>query len=372
MNWTRYKLLIISGAITLVICGVLIFWILSGASTAQELQASIQSLEGRQNQLTAATPYPSEENLKALGEEQQKVRDRRDAIETTIREGQVTAQRVDRSLFGDYIRRVVPAMRRAAEAATKGGEDGVILADPDFGMTEFLEGTLPSQKRIDTLVVEIETMEHVANLLFDSGISELKSIAVEESNETPERAPRMGGGPGGSPGSSPMGGPPGMGRPGQAGQEEDARSEVEEETERLFEAMTVEVEFSAYEDFLWATLNNLLADSNQIAVSSMSVTNSNTILWPDYLKSPSGSTATPRRRSARPAQERRTAQDDLLSLLGGGSTETAAEQAQSEEKKAGLEERQQYLVGGDLLTVVMELKVFRLKTEEDTTQPEGA
>lgn len=367
MNWTRYKLLIISGAITVIVCGGLLFWIISGASAAGQLENDIRSLTTRQNQLTSENPYPSEANLNALNAEQEKVEERRDAIRVAIADGQVETRRVSRSVFGDYIQDVVPALREAAASATKGGENGVIVRDPDFGLTEFLEGSLPNQDRIDQLVIEIETMKHLAGLLFEGGISELITLGVAE-EETSSRptsgVPGIPGGrgvPGGIPG-------PGARAGAMQGGETDPRSELQKEKERMFQTLTYRLEFKVYEDFLWGVLNQILADPNQLAISSMTITNSNTLLWPDYIKNVA-STADARRSrggAARRTERRRpAATNDLLSLLGGG-TETAAEAPEQEEEKiAGLEERRQFPVGGDLLHVIVDLKVFRLKPEDE-------
>lgn len=360
MNWTRYKLLIISGVITLVVCGGLIFWILTGNSAATELENDIENLKRQQAQLTSADLYPSEANLASLKEEQEKVKERRDAIKTAMREGQIDAPSINRSVFGDYINNVVPEMRKAARASTKGGRNGVILRDPDFGMTEFLEGSLPSQRRINRLVVEIETIEHLAKVLFDAGISELIEISVvdEEEEQPNQRGFRTPGTFGTAASSEPP-------------EEEGTDSAAENERERLFDNVTVKVAFRAYEDFVWETLNELLADPNQIAISSMSITNSNTVLWPDYLEPPS---TTRRSRTDRRTTARRAApqNDDLLNLLAAGTETAETERTTVDEKLPGLKERQKHIVGGDLLTTELVLEVFLLKPEEEQTQPEGA
>jgi hypothetical protein len=371
MNWSRYKLIVISGAATLVISAGLIFWILSSTSASRELEQSVRTLRQQQTRLTSADLYPSEANLEALQEEQQNVRLRRDEILTVIREGQISPQPVSRSVFGDYVNDVVPQLRNAAAAATKGGAKGVLLRDPDFGLTEFLEGTLPSQRRINELVVEIETLKHLSTLLFDAGISELISISVVSEDaaqaETAGRRPRT---------ASPLNSARSRRRdqaPSSASEDDTEEGRVIAERERLFEELTFTLEFNAYEDFFWEVLNRILADPNQIVVSSITVTNSNTLLWPDYLQNPSSAgESRSARRERRETSRRPTPENDLLSMLGGRES-TAQEVPEEEAKQAGLPERQQNLVGGDLLNVILRLNVYRIKPDEAmTTQPEGA
>ncbi len=350
----------------------LIFWIMSSTSAERDLERSVRSLEQQQAQLVGSELYPSQANLAALQEEQQKVRERRDELKTVIREGQFSVPAVSRSVFGDYVNGVVPDLRKAAASSTKGGKNGVVLQDPDFGWSEYLAGTLPSQRRINELVVHIETIRHVAEVLFDSGISELVTISVVE--ETPEDE-RLRGSTRRSARTRTARDPVSADDGATAG--EPSAPTLETEKDRLFETVPVRVEFNAYEDFLWEALNSILSDPNQLVISSVSITNSNTILWPEYLETPmsvSGRGESRRDRNRRtPERERASSpENDLLRML---TEETNPEEApvEEEEKKAGLAARQQNLVGGDLLNVVLKLNVYRLKPVEETeTQPEGA
>lgn len=366
MNWARYKLLLISGGISLIISVALVFWILSSLSASRELDQSVQRLEGQQTTLISADLYPSETNLTALEQEQEKVEELRDRIKSLIREGQLDAQPVRRSVFGDYINEVVPDLREAAAAAKKGGGAGVILRDPDFGMTAFLEGTLPPQREINELVVEIETIKHVALMLFDSGISELVTIQVVGEEELP-----------GTRGAARQ---PAFGRRNQRADsgstdpdaENGDMSDVETQRERLFDVVHVKAEFKIYEDFFWQALNAILADPNQLVPSSISITNGNTLLWPEYLNDPMTGAQRSTRRERRAPSRRSTPENDLLSMLSGGGETPPPSEEETKEQQLGLRERQQNIIGADLLNVVIELKAYRLKPDAETaTQPEG-
>ena len=169
---------------------------------------------------------------------------------------------------------------------------------------------------------------------------------------------------------------PGMmpgGRPTRPGQTQEAEgSQIDKERDRMFDAVSFRLEFRAYEDFFWNVLNGLLADDNQVVITSLAVTNSNELLWPEYLK-PVGSSQPARRSRAapRPARRRQNELADLFGMGGEPGELSATLEPQDEVTLAGLEERRQYLVGGDLLRVVMEVKVYRLKPEETETTPEG-
>ncbi len=367
MNWTRYKLLIISGGITLVLSGVLIFWILSTGKANAEIDQEISTLTQTQDRLTASTPYPSESNLSELIRENERVTEYRNRIMDTIREQQFEVPDIRRHEFGDYVRgQWVPELRQLARTSVKGGENGVVLQDPSFGLQEYLDGALPEMAQLPKLLLDLQAKAHLSRLLFESGISELMVIQPIEAATRPTertRTPGTGGPP------PMMGGAPRPARPGQAAAEpQETRSVAEMEAERLFEWAPFRLEFRVYEDFYWDTLNRLLADPNQIVLTRLAVTNSNQMLWPDYLRPLVTGTTRARPRETRPAPRERGG--DMLALLQGLDRQTpAAESAGPSTALPGLSERRMLRVGGDLLNVVMEVKIYRLKpVTPETTQ----
>ncbi|MDA3873692.1 MAG: Amuc_1100 family pilus-like protein, partial [Kiritimatiellae bacterium] len=245
MNWTRYKLLIISGGITLVLSGVLIFWILSAGKTNAEIDQKISNLKQTQSRLTSSTPYPSEKNLAELIEENEKVTEYRNRILNSIREQQFEVPDINRSRFGDYVRgQWVPEMREMARNSKKGGENGVILQDPAFGLQTYLEGNLPDAPQVPKLMRELQAIAHLSRMLFESGISELIVIKpIEADAKSTERTRPVGlGGP-----PPMMGGAPRPGRGGQSVAEPaETRSVAEIEAERLFEWVPFRLEFRVY------------------------------------------------------------------------------------------------------------------------------
>lgn len=267
---------------------------------------------------------------------------------------------MSRSRFGDYVRgEVVPFLRKEAKESKKGGEHGVILDDPDFGLTAYLTGTLPETSKIPELLLQIETMEHISLLLFTSGISELNLVEVVES-ETADtsrtsRTDRMGNR------SAVF---DRMRLPGRSGEEpeetdDDGKGDILKEKERMFEWTDYRLEFKVYEDFFWDTLNAMISDSNQLVVTELYVTNSNQMLWPEYLEPVLGNEKK-NTRTARTRPTRREQPNSLLSMLQGDVPETEAPVEKVEVQIAGLSERRQNVVGGDLLNVAMVVRVYRL------------
>lgn len=363
MNWTRYKLLIISGGMTLIVSGGLIFWITSTRNKNLEVDNQIQTLNSRQSGLFAKKPFPSQKNFEQLEAEQAKVEVQRDELKKQILEGQLKVVEVSQNRFGDYIRyELVPNLRNKAETSTKGGEHGVILSDPDFGLTDYLSGVLPETSKIPGLLLELQTMEHLSLLLFDAGISELNLVAKAEKGNTGKRPVRavsltdLAGIPSQTSGS------------GRASGEEDTRSELLKQKERLFNWQDYRLEFRVYEDFLWQLLNRMVADPNQLVITEMYITNSNDMLWPKYLEPVMGGR---RRMPARPRAPAREPGNDLTMLLQGiGGVENTGTGPEPVVQIAGLAERRENVVGQDLLNVVMVVRVYRL-AEETLENEEG-
>ncbi|MGA0332345.1 MAG: hypothetical protein ACO3N7_00930 [Kiritimatiellia bacterium] len=356
MNWTRYKLLIISGGITVVASGVLIFWILSSRGESSEISNQIRSLSNQQSQLFSQKPYPSEKNFEKLIAEQEKVVEQRDQLRKIIEEGELTPVEVSRSRFGDFVSgELVPGLRELAQNSKKGGEHGVILSDPDFGYTQYLSGTLPETARIPQLLLEMETIKHMSTLLFEAGISQLNSIKTVEDENAGLRVGRP---------SAPTG-MPGFGVPLQNQRqpvaETEGKSKVLQEKERLFDWVDYRLEFRVYEDFFWEIMNKIVNDPNQLVLTELYVTNSNEKLWPKYLEPVLGKGEKPAARTPRPRPAAR--RDDLLSILQGSTSDEAEETEDKDVRIPGLEDRRQHVVGGDLLNVVMVVRVYRLKDQ---------
>lgn len=365
MNWTRYKTLIFTGGLTVVVSGALIFWLLSSRGASRDLRDGIRSLESAQSRLVASDPYPSERNVEQLRAEQEKVRERRDEMMQTMREGQIDPPPMGSpSRFVDFVRNEwVPQMLRSAAEAQRGGEAGVVLRDSSFGLQKYFEGELPAAGEVSDLMVRLETLSHLGKLLFESGISELVNLRpVEPETRTDRRRaePRRG-----------------LGAFGQSGpaatepEEEpaDGAERLKAEKERLFESVEYRLEFRVYEDFFWAAINNLLADPNQIVIKRLTVTNGNDKLWPEYLKPAiTGAGRAPEaRRPAPRAREMSALERELMRLEGGTPEREAAGEETARTALPGLDERRQLTTGGSLLNVVMDVVVHRLKAETPET-----
>jgi len=358
MNWTRYKLLIISGGITLVLSGGLIFWILSTRGKSEEVNSQIRNLNQRQSNLFSEKPYPSNQNFDLVKAEQAKVEAKRDELKSIISDGQIDPQVVTRSRFGDYIKRqLVPTLRKMAKESTKGGEHGVILTDPDFGLTEYMEGVLPETSRIPTLMLELETMSHLSKTLFDSGISELVLVKAATDVDAPKTRGRA---------RPPVGipGPPMMGR-GVDVNEDEGLSNLEIEKKRLFSSIDYRLEFKVYEDYLWELLNAMLSDPNQLVITELYITNANETLWPDYLKPIVGVRTRADKSRSRQRPTRREPANDIERLLMGATGAQTEDLPEEKEEVliAGLSDRRQNIIGGDLLNVVIVVRVYRLNDE---------
>lgn len=357
MNWKRYQFLIVSGAVSLIAILVLIFLIVRAGAQTSELRSDVTRLKSSQRQLTEQRPFPSQTSYAFLREKNQSLLERRGELKEVILEGQITPIQMSRSLFGDFVRtQFVPPLIAGAAAATAGGEEGVILRDPAFGLQEYLDGALPEPQEIPSLMVRLESMRHLALVLFGSGISELVRIEprTQEAAGRPGARPRTAA----APATGLFGGPaPAAAQPTAPSAPPAAGTSRRLE---LFEEVPFTVSVRIYEDKLWGMLNALALDDNQLVVRNVSITNGNQQLWPAYLR-PDTRMGTPATRAQPAARtERRQANPLLAALMNqpetGAGAETAAPAA-----RPGLRERRERLVGGELLDVSFDIIFYRLK-----------
>ncbi len=358
MNWTRYKFLIVSGGISLIAVVILVVMILRTGSQTAELRADVARLKTSQTQLAAMRPFPSQESYIFLRDKNQTLSERRAELKDIMLEGQITPIQMSRSLFGDFVRtQFVPPLIAGAAAATQGGEDGVILRDPTFGLKEYLEGALPEPQEIPQLMVQLESMRHLALVLFGTGISEL--VRIEPRSEATTRT-----GTRARPAAAPTGGlfaGPQAAQTAQAGPgtSPDAPSPAIQRRRELFEEVPFTVSARIYEDKLWGLLNVLASDDNQIVVRNLSITNGNQQLWPAYLRPDARMGGTAARPAAAARAERRPANPLLAALMNQAESPGTGEPAQA--ARPGLRERRERTVGGELLDVSFDVIIYRLK-----------
>lgn len=356
MNWKRYKLLVISAAVSLAASIILVVLIIRTGAQTSELRGDVVRLKNSQSQLAAARPFPSQDSVAFLREKNQELSNRRTLIKELILEGQIKPVQMSRSLFGDYVRtQLIPPLIAGAAAATKGGENGVLLKDPSFGLQEYLDGALPEPHEIPALMVRLETMRHLALVLFGSGISELVRIEPGRSDEAAAR-------PGartrtGTPPAAGLfaGQPPAQTRAEPRATDIDAARPRRRE---LFDEVALTVSVKIYEDKLWGLLNALSADENQIVIRNLSITNANQQLWPAYLR-PDPRMGTAARTQPAARTERRTANPLLAALMNQPENGTQAESSPA--VRSGLRERRERTVGGELLDVSFDVIFYRLK-----------
>lgn len=356
MNWKRYKLLIVTGGVSLVAVVVLIILMVRTGSQTAELRNDVVRLKGEQSRLVGMRPFPSQESFTFLQDKHESLQERRDEVKEIIHENQITPIQMSRSLFGDFVRRqFVPPLIAAAADAREGGENGVILRDPSFGLQEYLDGALPDPQEIPDLMIQLETMRHISMALFEAGISELVRIDPRRADDSirPGPHPRTATPPGGSLfGAATTGG--------QRGTETPAVETAPSNLRRneLFNQITFTVSIRVYEDKLWDLLNQFSADENQVIVRNLTITNSHQQLWPPYLR-PDARMGTPATRAQATRTERRPANPLLAALMNQADTGTTG--AEPVAALPGLQERRERVVGGELLNVSFDITFYRLK-----------
>ena len=354
MNWKKYKLLIVVGAICLVVSGVLIFWITRSRGQTSRFRSEVTRLQNEKDRLARGEIYPSPENYETLRGDFEVLTERRNALREAILAGQITPPQMSRARFGDYVRAdLLPSIREAAATARQGADQGVILRDPTFGLQNYVAGDLPDLAELPGLMLRLELTREITMDLFESGISELIAFAPKAPATETRR--------------------PGTARPAadamfatRQTQRPPARQTPAEEPEptvnkeALFEQVTFTVSVRVYEDFFWNMLNTLAANENQLVISNLRMTNANRNFWPNYLRPPEEAASVDREQRSVPRT--RDAQERLGLLEALERAERTTPAAETERVSlVGLSERRVKTTGGELLFVSFDLIVYRLK-----------
>lgn len=367
MNWKRYKTLIITSSVFLILAiAGLVFYVM-GRGQLADLERDISRKDKSIKQLGSSKPVPSQESYMQLQQTLAELVNRADTFSQIITNGQAVIRQQDPAGFGDYASGKIAALLRKATAATDGGEDGVVVRDKTFGLETYLEGVPPQTADVDRLMLQLEYMVQISEVLFGEGISELLSVERTrfEGQQTVSVAPT----------GLPTALGAGNNRRNNVPQEPTEQEKLDAKRKELFVFEKFTVRFRAYERSVIGVLNAIASHPLQMVVTKMELSNGNRRLWPDYQRP---SDKVPELTVFTPAQTVQTTPRgggerlEIFDFFDGGNTATTAEEPAEPvaTQKVGLAEQREKTTGGELLEVVLEINMYRLKDEQPATDAE--
>ncbi len=228
-----------------------------------ELDSSFQRLES----LYRREPYPSDANIRIVEKNRDLMCETLDQSLAGLRAKEITPKTMEAAEFPRLLGQVLTGLRDRASAAR------VTLPEKfAFGFDSYALGKLPVAANVPRLTVELQTIDRLCDLLYQSRVIEILSIRRAAFDEEggglgDEFDPYMGGG---SP-FGPMGGPPMGGGAPSAPQPVGARSEAPCDPDKLFSWEPYELTFRCADAALWSVLSGLATNPLFVVVTSLSL-----------------------------------------------------------------------------------------------------
>lgn len=251
--------LYVGGGVTLVLAGVLGFFLFQQTGSYEEVKSSLNDAQRNLVRLTNRKPaFPSEENVKKEKEQIEAYRKYKDDLFATMREGQAELWESNRDGFRRRLQECLTTLENDAR------KHAVALPPRfPFGFQRYFAGALPEDGEIQRLMAQLQAVTAICGILYDSGISELRGVERMEFEQSAQAAA-----------GDENAGVRGRGRRGR-GEEEKAKSPTElyVDPDHLFCKEHFAVTFTARDDALWRILDRLAGGAPFIVVTGVTVTN---------------------------------------------------------------------------------------------------
>ncbi len=255
MNWKKHMLLVVGGGLALLLLLVAVVLLMRMQSRFGALDGELQSSRATLERLNRRMPFPSAENIEKTAQQAQAMRDQALALQERLRQSQLLPEQIDPAAFTPRRERTI--QRLAARAA----ELGIQLPIPfAFAFERYASGELPPSQAVPRLTVQLQAVDLLCELLFQSRIDSVVSLQREvfEDGAASTYTP--------APGARSRRGAVAVAAP-------VAASVPPAGTNELYGAERFTVEFTAREQYVWDVLNALAVSPQAFSVVDVQVKN---------------------------------------------------------------------------------------------------
>lgn len=183
MNLKKHKLLMGSGAVFLILFTVGLFMLFhyqrGYAQQKKGLTASKRALAN----LNRRQPFPTRENLDRLEVNQKQLQETQNKLFRVISAKQIEPMTIEAARFPTLLSGMVLGLNKEAR------EKGVKIPDGfAYGFSKYSDGSLPDMASAERLTIQVQAVEVLIKLLFESGIDELTGVkrdVFEDANPSP-------------------------------------------------------------------------------------------------------------------------------------------------------------------------------------------
>lgn len=171
MNIRKYMVLVVSGAVTAVVGGVLVFYLVRAASKYGAVSSAIDSDNRALSQFGSRKPFPSDENVALATKNLERVQAFSDATMGAFLKNQYDPPPMEPARFPQLLQRSIQAMNVAAVS------NGVAVLEKFFyGFDRYARGQPPAKDDISRLSRQLHVVETIVKTLCMARIRDIASI----------------------------------------------------------------------------------------------------------------------------------------------------------------------------------------------------
>ena len=185
MNWRKHMVLVVGGGLALLLLVLALVMLLRARGEFARVNEELANAVGKLESLTRRAPFPSQANIDVLDGNLASIRDAAGDLHDTLVKGQVAPDAIEAAQFAPLLEH--SSKRLLARAA----ELGIVMPEGfSLGLDRYAAGELPSSQAIPRLVIQLKTMEALAQLLFQARVHTLVGMEREpfEFAAAPEQA----------------------------------------------------------------------------------------------------------------------------------------------------------------------------------------
>lgn len=185
MNWIlQNRFLTGLIAFFLVGTGAFAFLILGSWNRFREVAETYQDQKAKIQQLQGMVPYPDNENLTAYKQQQQLLEERLASLHDKLSKMQLSSEKLQEEnvkpeQFQDQLRAAVSSLLSKSE------ENKVSIPDKSkfyLGFGQY-QAAPPKPRKVPGLLIELKSMEWLANLLISSRVEEIGEMKIDSNEE---------------------------------------------------------------------------------------------------------------------------------------------------------------------------------------------
>ena len=262
MNWRKYTTLIVGCSISLLLLIAGVVFLIKYQSDYKQTKNQLNSAREQLDRLNRRKPYPSQENIALQQQNLEHISAAFSNLVAGLSKGQIAPEPLEPAGFAPMLEEMVRSFYK------KASDNGIKLPESmNLGFARYAAGDLPAREAIPRLIVQLKTIRNVCEILFNSRISELKSVEREvfdvveqqatDTSESERRSTRRATGRQAAPTA------------GQSGLMDFPLVA----SNSLYSVERIGISFSARESVVWEVLNALSKSSDFMVISDVQISN---------------------------------------------------------------------------------------------------